>query len=76
MLVLTRLILNREYIPMNVLKAFASIICMCNLHVILISSNTPRYFTLFTNAEFEVTLRPTVSRPVSLGVRRPSGTRD
>jgi hypothetical protein len=33
---------------MNVLKALAWIICMCNLHVILLSNIVPRYFTLFT----------------------------
>jgi hypothetical protein len=62
MLALNRSLLNREYIVMNVLKALASIICMCNLHVILLSNNTPRYFTLFTNGIF---------RPFNL--RRESG---
>jgi hypothetical protein len=36
MLALNRSVLNREYILMNVLKALASIISMCNLHVILL----------------------------------------
>jgi hypothetical protein len=88
MLALKRSLLDSEYMLMNVQKALASIISMCNLHVILLSKNTPRYFTLFTNGifrpinvrresdEVEVTLRPTVSRPVILGVRPPSGTRD
>jgi hypothetical protein len=62
MLALNRSLLNMEYILMNVLKALASIICMCNLHVIFLSNNTPRYFTLFTNG----ILRP-------FNVRRESG---
>jgi hypothetical protein len=52
MLALNCSLLNREYILMNVLKALASIICMCNPHVSLLSNNTPRYFTLFTNGIF------------------------
>jgi hypothetical protein len=62
MLELNRSLLNREYILMNVLKALASIICMCSLDVILLSNNTPRYFTLFTKGIF---------RPFN--VRRESG---
>jgi hypothetical protein len=49
MLVLNRSLLNREYILVNVLKALASIISTCNLHVTFLSKITSRYFTLFTN---------------------------
>jgi hypothetical protein len=52
MLALNHSLLNREYILMNVLKVLASIISMCNLHVIFLSNITPRYFTLFTNGIF------------------------
>jgi hypothetical protein len=52
MLALNRLLLNREYNPMNVRKAFALIVSMCNAHVILLSKITPIYFTLFTNGMF------------------------
>jgi hypothetical protein len=52
MLVLNRSVLNREYILINVLKALASIISTCNLHVTFLSKITPRYFTLFTNGMF------------------------
>jgi hypothetical protein len=52
MLVLNRSLLNKEYILINVLKALASIISMCNLHVTFLSEITPRYFTLFTNGMF------------------------
>jgi hypothetical protein len=52
MLTLNRSLLNREYNLMNVLKALAFIVSICNLHVILLSNITPRYFTLFTNGMF------------------------
>jgi hypothetical protein len=52
MLGFNRSLLNREYILMNVLKSLASIISMCNLHVILLSKITPINFTLFTNGMF------------------------
>jgi hypothetical protein len=61
-LVLNRLLLNREYVVINALKALASISSMCGLHVIFLSNITPRYFTLFSNGIF---------RPFS--VRRDSG---
>jgi hypothetical protein len=52
MLVLNRSLLNREYILINILKALASIISMCNLQVTFLSKIAPRYFTLFTNGMF------------------------
>jgi hypothetical protein len=52
MLVLNRSLLNKKYIRINVLKALASIISMCNLHVNFLLKITPRYFTLFTNGMF------------------------
>jgi hypothetical protein len=52
MLELNRSLLNRKYILINVLKALASIIYMCNLHVTFLSKIAPRYFTLYTNGMF------------------------
>jgi predicted metalloprotease with PDZ domain len=57
MLVLNRLLLNKGYILMNVLKALASIVSVCKLRTIFSSKITPRYFTLFTNG---------ISRPFNL----------
>jgi hypothetical protein len=48
MLELNHSLLNMEYTLINVLKALASIVSMCNLHVTFLSKITPRYFTLFT----------------------------
>jgi hypothetical protein len=48
-LVLNHSLLEKEYILINVLKALASIISICNLHVTFLSTITPRYFTLFIN---------------------------
>jgi hypothetical protein len=66
MLAFNRSLLNREYNLMNALKALASIFSMCNLHVILLSKITPRYFTLFTNEMF----RPFIVRRESGGLLR------
>jgi hypothetical protein len=44
MITLNRPLLNREYNLMNVLKALASIVSICSLHVIL--------YKLFTNGMF------------------------
>jgi hypothetical protein len=52
MLVVNRSLLNRKYILINVLKALASIISMCNPHVTFLSNITPKYFTLFINGIF------------------------
>jgi hypothetical protein len=52
MLSLNRSLLNREYTAINVLKALASIIYMCSIHVILLSKIAPWYFKLFTNWMF------------------------
>jgi hypothetical protein len=54
MLVLNRLLLNRVYVVINALNALASIIFMCDLHVIFLSNITPGYFTLFTNGIFRL----------------------
>jgi hypothetical protein len=51
MLVLNRLLLNRENVVINALKALASIISICDLHVIFLSNITPRYFTLFAQSQ-------------------------
>jgi hypothetical protein len=45
-------LLNREYNLMNVLKALASILSMCNLHVIPSSKIAPRYFTLHSTLDY------------------------
>jgi hypothetical protein len=51
MITLNRSFLIREYNLANVWKALASIVSICNLHVILLSKITPRYFTLFPKNE-------------------------
>jgi hypothetical protein len=51
MLLLNRSLFNRVYILITVLKALATIISVCNLHVTFLSKITPSYFTLFTNGK-------------------------
>jgi hypothetical protein len=52
MLVLNCLLLNRTYVVINAPNALASIISMCDLHVIFLSNINPRYFALFTKGIF------------------------
>jgi hypothetical protein len=52
MLEFNRSLLNREYTLMNVLKALASIIFMCNLKVTLLSKLTRRYFAICKSGIF------------------------
>jgi hypothetical protein len=52
MLALNRSLLNREYVLINALKPLASIVLMCDLHVIFLSNIASRYFTLFTHGMF------------------------
>jgi hypothetical protein len=49
MLELNHSLLNGGNILMNVLKALATIVSMCSLHVIFQSKITPRYFKPFKN---------------------------
>jgi hypothetical protein len=63
MLALNCSFFNREYILVNVLKVLASIISMCNFHIIFLSKIMPRYFTPFTTGMFR-----------SLSVRWDSGS--
>jgi hypothetical protein len=63
-LAFNRSLSKRNYALINVLKAWASVISMCKLHVAYLSNITPRYFALFTNK---------ISRPFK--VKRNSGGR-
>jgi hypothetical protein len=62
MLVLNGSLLNREYTLINVLKALASIICMCNLHVTFLSK-----ITLRTTYQYKYSYINTWYRALSVG---------
>jgi hypothetical protein len=52
MFVLNRLLPNREYNLLNVLKALVSALSTRSLHTILLSKITSRYFTPFPKGMF------------------------
>jgi hypothetical protein len=61
MLVLSRSLLNREYVLIIVLKALALIISMCNLHVTFLSKESSQTFR-------RNVLRPSSGSNVSLTI--------
>jgi hypothetical protein len=47
MLVLNSLLLNREYVIINALKALVSIVSMCDVHVIFLSNISKIFYIIY-----------------------------
>jgi hypothetical protein len=50
---------------MNVLNVLASIICMLNLHVILLSNNTLEFYTIYKWDIRSIERKKRIRRPIS-----------
>jgi hypothetical protein len=64
MLLLNRSLLNREYILINVLKALASIIFICNIHVTFFFQTLHRDILRYLQMEYFVHLMRGETRAV------------
>jgi hypothetical protein len=66
----------------KLLLAFANIVILCSEshgthdHILLSRDSGSRDTTAAVESELNLMLRPTVSRPVYLGIKHPSGTSD